>query len=184
MGILSRYFGWLQKGNPAGEVEKYPEVTKRNYEEIIETCNLLQEETVSSIENWTDIVPEADIKTLVGIISELKSKLSKTENELSGYQQQLQAIEGKSGQERERLVEEIKKKEKQIDKLTNEITQRRAGLVDLGLAAGIDTRGIRTVSGTTTSLGLSRHARVKNFSTNSNFGLGNKPPQNEEPESN
>lgn len=58
-------------------------VTKRNYEEIIASCRLVQEETVSSIENWTDIVAEADIESLIGVITSLRQQVDKTGSELS-----------------------------------------------------------------------------------------------------
>ena len=36
------------------EIRDHPEVVFRNYEEIVGICNILEEEAVNSIENWTD----------------------------------------------------------------------------------------------------------------------------------
>ncbi|WP_206413857.1 hypothetical protein [Lysobacter enzymogenes] len=38
-----------------------PEVVQRSYDEVIENCRALQDQTTSSIENWIDIVPEARV---------------------------------------------------------------------------------------------------------------------------
>lgn len=63
-------------------IEQHPEVTVRNYEEIVEFCRLLQEETLGSIANWTDIVTEANIGPEIGKISELKSEIDSKEAEI------------------------------------------------------------------------------------------------------
>lgn len=118
------------------EVEKHPAVTVRNYEEIVERCRLLEEGTVNSIENWADIVPEADIKTEVGMISELRNKLDGAQNDLQQQIEQLQQAKGQSEhekQEKNRLKEEIKKKEKQVNDLACALAQKKAdaGLTNL-----------------------------------------------------
>lgn len=115
------------------EIQKHPEVTKRNYEEAIAICSLLQEETVSSIENWTDIVPEADIKTQVGVISDLKRSIDEKESELTQLQATLSEAKGKSDQERGHLRELIKEKEKQIRDLEREIVEKKVTFGSVGL---------------------------------------------------
>lgn len=115
------------------EIQKHPEVTKRNYEEAIAICSLLQEETVSSIENWTDIVPEADIKTQVGVISDLKRSIDEKESELTQLQTTLSETKGNSDQERVRLRDLIKEKEKQIRDLEREIVEKKVTLGSVGL---------------------------------------------------
>jgi hypothetical protein len=153
------------------EFEKHPEVTKRNYEEIIETCNLLEEETVSSIENWTDIVPEADIKTQIGIISELKNTLSEKESDRQKLNQQLEDAKGQSEQERTKLKDEIKKKEKQITDLTREIAERKVGLGGYGISSFATQSGIGggVGLGVYGSKGISG---ITDVSHGSNLGIG------------
>ncbi len=121
------------------DIEKHPEVTKRNYEEAIEICNLLQEQTVNSIENWTDIVPEADIKTEIGVISDLKNTLKDKESDLKLLKQQLDEAKGKSDRERKQLKEQIISKEKQIEELEREIIDRKVGLGGSGLLGSLQT---------------------------------------------
>lgn len=50
-------------------------VTQRNYEEVISLCRLLQEQANSSIDNWRDVVPEAQIISSIGEITALKNSL-------------------------------------------------------------------------------------------------------------
>lgn len=121
------------------EIKKHPVITKRNYEEAIEICNLLQEQTVNSIENWTDIVPEADIKTEIGVISNLKGSLNEKENDLNILKKQLDEAKGKSDQERNQLKEQIKEKEKQIKGLEREILDRKVRLGGFGIFGGMES---------------------------------------------
>lgn len=51
-----------------------------NFEEIIERCKLLEEECVNSIENWSDLIEEANVKTKLIFINNLKSELERLEN--------------------------------------------------------------------------------------------------------
>ncbi len=119
------------------DIKQHPEVTIRNYEEIREICNLLEEETVNSIENWTDIVPEADIKTQIGVISELKQSVQEKEDELNGLNAELKDTKGKSDEDRKRLEGEVKRKEKQIATLEREIMDKRIGLGGIGAIGGL-----------------------------------------------
>jgi hypothetical protein len=124
------------------EIEKHPEVTKRNYEEIREFCNLLEEETVNSIENWTDIVPEADIKTQIGIIGELKQSLQGKEEELEELNNELNDTKGKSEEDHNKLEAEVKKIEKQKSDLEREMVERKIGLGGLGAIGGLSGLGL------------------------------------------
>ncbi|MEW8266849.1 MAG: hypothetical protein AB2731_11970 [Candidatus Thiodiazotropha sp.] len=118
------------------EIENHPVVIKRNYEEVIEICNLLEEEAVNSIENWTDITPEADIKTQIGVISELKQSLVGKEKDLTSLNSKLKDTKGKSEVERKRLQSEVDEKEKQIANLRREIFDKNLGLGGLVTMGG------------------------------------------------
>lgn len=106
------------------ESQKFPVVVKRSYEEVLATCSLLQEETVSSIENWTDIVPEADIRTQIVEITSLKAQIDEKEYERELLQKVLNETKGESKQERARLCAQIQEKDDQIRKLQQEVIHR------------------------------------------------------------
>jgi SMC interacting uncharacterized protein involved in chromosome segregation len=78
---------------------------------------LLQKETISSIESWTDIVPEADINTQIGVISDLNNLLSDKEEQLKRIIKQQKEDKGKSEHEKKSQNKEIIKLENQIKKL-------------------------------------------------------------------
>lgn len=107
------------------EIEEQPDVVKRNYEEAIRTCESLQEQTVSAIENWTDIVPEASIKSQIGVISDLKKAIDDREGDLETLKEALQDTEGKSKKEKAALRKEILAGEKQIATLQEELYKKK-----------------------------------------------------------
>lgn len=94
------------------------------FSEFCERCNILSEETVSSIENWTDIIPEADIKTHIGIISDLKANLENTKKELNQISLEKDEIKGRKDKEKKQLEAQIKTKEREIDDLREELRQK------------------------------------------------------------
>lgn len=123
-----------------------PEVTQRNYEEAIAMCRVIQEEAVSSIENWTDIVPEADIKTLIGEMSSLKTKIEGREEELRELNSTLNDAHGKSANEKETLRSQILEKEKQIRILEKEVVKAKVSMGGIGGIIGAsNTSGLGSV---------------------------------------
>jgi hypothetical protein len=95
-----------------------PEIFMR---EIIDRCTNLQEETVNSIENWTDITPEAEIKTEIGEISKLQMGLIEREKELAVLRKEKavsaeveQKIKGQT-EAWQNLLEKIKERQNKID---------------------------------------------------------------------
>lgn len=58
------------------------EITKRNYEELASSCRSLQDQATSSIENWTDVVPEANIAGAIDAIAELRAVIDSKNEEL------------------------------------------------------------------------------------------------------
>jgi hypothetical protein len=95
-----------------------PDVTKRNYEEAINTCSLLMEQTISAIENWTDVVPGANVKTQIGVLSDLTEKLSAAESELETTKA---AIVSVRTEERARMQERLEEIRSSVDKLKYEL---------------------------------------------------------------
>ncbi|MCH7839793.1 MAG: hypothetical protein IID38_06115, partial [Planctomycetes bacterium] len=100
-------------------------IAKRNYEEAISACIVLEEEVVSSIENWTDIIPEADIKTQIGLISELKRKMKERAAELRKLKSEHEDTRGKTEEDKELLQEQIREKTAQIVSLEDELNSKK-----------------------------------------------------------
>lgn len=82
-------------------------LTDAHYDEIVEMARAIQEQAVSSIENWTDIVPEAQQGTLVGQMTELKNIIGSLENDRARLASELEAYRGQSREEKERLEADL-----------------------------------------------------------------------------
>ena len=76
-------------------------------QDIYERITILEEEVLSSIENWTDIIPEADMKTQIGIITELQKKLEEKEKEKNEIISELTNKTNKTIAEKEQLVAKL-----------------------------------------------------------------------------
>lgn len=58
------------------------ELMRAYFEEIIESCNNLFEDIVNSIENWQDLIPEANLRTQVAAVNQLKNEIYQRINDL------------------------------------------------------------------------------------------------------
>ncbi len=96
-------------------------ITTRNYEEIINQCDSLAEEAVNSIENWTDIIPEADVRTQIGELTELRGQLSQTTKELERLEKESKDAQNKSSDEKSQMKKQIEDKESKIRELNSQI---------------------------------------------------------------
>jgi hypothetical protein len=128
---------------------KRSDVAKLSLEEVKERCNLLAEESVSSIENWTDIIPEADVKTHIGIISDLKFEFESTAKDLQALKTELSQTKNKSKEEQKKLEEAVQDKDKELLKLQREMRKK-----ETNFGIGLDPSGgsYVTLSGITSSI--------------------------------
>jgi hypothetical protein len=102
---------------------------KTNLEEIIEKCNILEEETINSIEDWTDIIPEVEnVKSQIGLISELKI-------EVVSKQAEIALLKEESGQNKE-LQEKLENKEKELQSIKAKLATAETKISN-GLLSGI-----------------------------------------------
>ncbi|HDZ04671.1 hypothetical protein LCGC14_0354350 [marine sediment metagenome] len=88
-----------------------------NFQEVIEKCNILEEEIVSSIENWTDIIPEvANVKTQIGLISEMKNKEGILSKDIEDLHKEIESAKEEGSEEANKLREQLSSKSKQLEK--------------------------------------------------------------------
>jgi hypothetical protein len=110
-----------------GEIS--PEVVKTYLEEVGLKCISLQEQGLSSIENWKDIIPEADVPKQVGIVTELKAQLAEERAERAALVEDLEATKARlaegevAKQEVRKLRKEIASKDRRIGSLTKDISE-------------------------------------------------------------
>ena len=104
-----------------GKIDIKNEIVVTYLEEILDKCNILQEETINSIENWTDIIPEIDIKSKIGLISDYKNKVEQTQKEIQELNDKYSVLEktkGESDIEKKRLKKEIDEKRLEVMELS------------------------------------------------------------------
>ncbi len=115
-------------------IEREPEVTARNYEEAVEFCRRIQEEAASAMENWADVVPSADLSSLIGRITEAEEDHEATKAELSAAKELMTSFEQRSENavQMQGVIETLEKqllvKESRIDRLTKKLS--RVGVDD------------------------------------------------------
>jgi hypothetical protein len=141
------------------EEKKEPTIVNLNFEEAMSMCNILAGETTNSIQNWTDIVPEADVKSHNDAMNEMKAELEIKTNDLNELEVEYNEVLSESGEELVNAVEEqnklkadVQEKEKEIARLSSELRREQskfwAGSSGISVVAS-------TVSGTTGSSGVS-----------------------------
>jgi hypothetical protein len=87
-----------------------PELVKSNYEEIIEKCKLLEEECINAIENWTDIIEEANVKTRISKLKFLKAENDKLQIEISDLEKQMTEGGITSGEIMSKIKDQLEQK--------------------------------------------------------------------------
>lgn len=101
------------------------DIIKVSYEELVERCNSLQEEAINAIEEWQDIIPEANIKTQIGILTDLKVQQLSLEQQISKSQDELAETRAQSEDDRERLTNQLKKKEGELREVKSKFQQKK-----------------------------------------------------------
>lgn len=118
----------LRSQDEQSRVGQNPEVIRTYLEEIIGRCRSQGEEAISSIENWTDIVPEADIRTQIGVISKLRDEGDKLIREVRTLKEILAEAKNQKIEETAKLKKEIETKEEELRKIKYQLfaTSNRA----------------------------------------------------------
>lgn len=103
-------------------------VLRRNYEEFVDKCIHLQEQTINAIEEWKDIVPDADISKLHQNISKLEREKLSAEERIQILTKELSEAKGDIISTKSKLKEAISerdrtKKELEEQRLHNPISK-------------------------------------------------------------
>ncbi|WP_223495872.1 hypothetical protein [Stenotrophomonas indicatrix] len=93
-------------------IESHPEVTVRNFEEAVEFCRRIQEEAASAMETWVDVVPGADLSSLIGRITAAEDEREATKQELAIAQGLLDSnkVDVEQTQMLENVIESLRKR--------------------------------------------------------------------------
>lgn len=111
-----------------------------NYQEVIEKCNILGEEIISSIENWTDIIPEVEnFKTQIGVITDLKINKSDLEADIVELKKHLASVKEKATMQKEELRQELSDKEAELLRTEQKLREKENEINMGGLILPIKT---------------------------------------------
>lgn len=90
-------------------------------DEVTAQCNRTGEHAISSIGNWKDTIPEADVDTQIGIFTDLRDELGAAKRERQKLAADLAAAEGKGSESERKLKAELEKKDQEISRLNREM---------------------------------------------------------------
>lgn len=119
---------------------------KMSYEELIGRCNLIQEEAINAIEEWQDIIPEvANVKTQIGVISEIKRERTELQEKISGLSEEISEVRDRSDEKSDEvkiLSKELEAKQIELRKVNRNLREMEdrlnrsvlSGLGDTGVA--------------------------------------------------
>ena len=112
------------------------DTVKTHLEELYLKCDILQEVAVNAIEDWTDIIPEANVKPKIAVITDLKTQLGGKDVELENLKKKLSTTVDRSEDEIKELQEKIKELTADKERLQSELHERKATL-DESLLSGL-----------------------------------------------
>lgn len=117
------------------------EVIKTYLEEIIGESVSLEQRLVNSIQDWTDIVPEADIESGIKIIRELKDRYAAAQGELQNLIQELKTTQEKSAEEKAALGKKEKELIDRINRLQQEVREKSSSITIPSISGSLISGG-------------------------------------------
>ena len=105
-----------------------------SYEEIIDRCNALEEEAANSIEEWQDIIPEANLKTQIGLITTLKTDTVQYSTRVQELEKQLSESQSRSQGERETLEKQLQEVRGKLNATSERLRQAESRLASSPLS--------------------------------------------------
>lgn len=116
-------------------------LARGRYEELTRRCHTLQEEALNSIEEWTDIIPEADVKTQIGLLSQLKGEGEGLHRKIAALNEEMGGIQEADEQEKQALAEKLEATERKYEDVQRQLRDKESqltasGLGGIGLAGG------------------------------------------------
>ena len=100
-------------------------------QEVLEKCNTLHEETINAIENWTDIIPEADVTTQIGKIGALQGQIVDLATEAERLRNEFDSSRDLSEKEVTAVRQKLLDKESELQNAKKELSTRRTALIDV-----------------------------------------------------
>ncbi len=112
-------------------------------EEIIEKLMMMEEEVISSIEEWANVIPEARLKSHIEFFNDLKLALHFSEIEIETLYNQIVASNGQPKKLTQELTSRLKQEEKEMLQLREKVLERKK-LLDKTILSGISTSVLKS----------------------------------------
>lgn len=107
-------------------------VIKAFFEEIDSRFGILQREAINAIENWSDIIPEANIKEKIADLNKKIAEINENETSLKEKNAEIEKLSGElskvkdnSNQEKKVLLDKIQQKEKEVVELSKKLSESK-----------------------------------------------------------
>jgi hypothetical protein len=117
-----------------------PEVINTYFEEVIDECVSLEEKVINSIEDWTDILPNVEIMSVLYIIRELKIEFNAESAHLEHVNNELKEIKNKS-------MDEMSELNKGRIYITEELSRIRKELLKKSAQIGVPSISESLIAG-------------------------------------
>jgi hypothetical protein len=118
-----------------------------NFEEVIEKCNILKEEIISSIENWTEIIPEvANLKTQIGLVSEMKLRQAELEGDISTLNKKIETVKEEGSKQKDELQKRLSDKESDLS-MTRQKLKEAESKINTSVLSGLTSTPVTLGTG-------------------------------------
>jgi hypothetical protein len=115
------------------------ELVKSNFEEMKEKCHLLQEECLNSIENWSDIIDEANVKSRLSTIRNHKLEEEKLEGKIYVLDKIMHEDKTLDDEKRDRLRNRMEQIEIELGEVRKQVAEKENEINDSVLSGMINS---------------------------------------------
>ncbi len=114
---IKAYIRKLDKKDPAYDL------TVTYFEEVIEKCHILQEECITSVSAWADVITDADAKTMLTQVYKLKDQKESLQREVYELKKNFYESDAKDKVSDEQFERQLAQKEFDLNELNNRFTE-------------------------------------------------------------
>ena len=107
----------LDKKDPAYDL------TVTFFEEVIEKCHILQEECITSVSAWADVITDADAKTMLTQVFKLKDRKESLLREVHDLKKHFYESDAKDKVYDEQFERQLAQKEFDLNEVNNQLTE-------------------------------------------------------------
>ncbi len=100
------------------------EFAKNSFEEVSKKLDVLKKITINSAEDWSDLIPDADIQSQIEAFGDSQRRMKKLETEIN----KLKKISKAGKDENKKLKEDIELKEDELEETKSELREKSVNL--------------------------------------------------------